>query len=108
VVIKHTGDTLAVSRAEAKAVVQTFRLDGTETTNDPAQEIGLKGGKLPQSKATARWEGETVVVETRTLEDKPRVRKSVWRLTPDGKELTIEGTGPDGGPTKIVYTKAGS
>ena len=108
VVIKHTGETLAVSRAEAKAVVQTFRLDGTETTNEPAQEIGLRGGKLPQSQATARWDGNTVIIETRTLEDKPRIRQSVWRLSADGKELTIEGAGPDGSPTKNVYMKAGS
>jgi hypothetical protein len=107
IVIKHTGDTLAVNRAEAKAVVQTFRLDGTETTNDPAQETGFRGGKLPQSKATARWDGNAVVVETRSLEEKPRIGKSVWRLSPDGNELVIEGTRPDGVATKIVYTKAG-
>lgn len=111
VIVKHTGDTVAVQGPGEKAVVQTYKLDGTETTLDPAQEVGFTGRKLPQSKATGRWEGATIVMETRGLEENPRISKSVWRLSADGKELTIESTrsGRTGdGKGKTVWTKAGS
>ena len=111
IVVKHSGDTMTVQSPVEKSVVQSYKLDGTEPTNDPAQETGFTGRKLPQSKATARWEGSTIVTEFRTMEEPPVIGRSVWRLSPDGKELTIEGMRSGRGGernTKTVYAKSGS
>jgi hypothetical protein len=109
IVITHTGDTLTMQRAGEKAVVQSFRLNGTETINDPAQEIGVTSRKLAQLKSTSRWEGSTIVTESESIEDSPIVMKSVLSLSADGKELTIESARAGRmGTTKTVYTKTAS
>lgn len=111
IVIKHSGDTLTAHRLEPSPVVQTFKLDGTETTNDPAQKLGFSGRPLPQTKATGRWEGAAAVIEMRTLEEPARLTKQTWRLNADGKELVIESerSGPGApAPNKVTWVKAGS
>ena len=106
IVIKHSGDTITVQSVQPSPIVQTYKLDGTETTNDPAQKLGNSGRPLGQLKVTGRWEGTAAVIETRTLEEPPRVTKSTWRLSADGKELVIDSD--RGGRGTVVWIKAGS
>ena len=58
-IVKHSGETLTVQGPGEKTVVQTYKLNGTETINEPAQEVGITGRRLPQSKVTARWDSAT-------------------------------------------------
>lgn len=78
---------------------------------DPAQETGYTGRKLPEAKSTARWDGDAIVMEMRTMEAPPIIGKTMMRLSADGKELFVEGTRSGRGierTTKNVYTKTGS
>ena len=107
VIIEHRGDLLTIRRDEPDAVVQTIRLDGTETVNEPMQKFGFTGRELPRSSAAGRWEGATLAIETRTIDDAPVVRKEVWTLNPDGRELIIGATRSlaRNEATTTVYTK---
>ena len=93
-VVDQQGNTLHVTRTfkiegEARQEAHTYKTDGTETTN-----TGLRG----ESVATkANWDGDQLVIlSTRKVSMLVREvtveSKGIWRLSPDGKTLTIEGT----------------
>jgi hypothetical protein len=109
-VVEQDSDRLKVRRDETNAVVQTYRLDGTETINDPMQEFGFTGRKLPQMRDKARWEASGLAIESRTIEATPAVTREVWSLSVDGRELAIEATrsGARTGTSKTVYTRSAS
>jgi hypothetical protein len=91
-VVEHQGTTLQVTRTlktdtEEKTQTQTYRTDGTETTN-----TGPRGGAIV---STASWEGDRlVIVSTRTMallwKDVSVQGRTVWSLSPDGNTLLIE------------------
>jgi hypothetical protein len=92
--------TLRVTRhfkidGEEQKETHTYKTDGTETTNN-----GLRGESVVTK---AHWEGKALVVEsTRKVSmlvtDVSVESRGVWRLSPDGKTLTIDGVirGPRG------------
>ena len=91
-VVAHQGTTLQVTRtlktdAEEKTQTQTYRTDGTETTN-----TGPRGGAIV---SRASWEGDRlVIVSTRTMtilwKDVSVQGRTVWSLSPDGNTLLID------------------
>jgi hypothetical protein len=93
-VIEQQGPTLKVTRTlraegEAKMETHTYKTDGTETTN-----TGFRGESVVTK---ASWDGDKLLVSsTRTakvLIKKVTVQsKGVWRLSLDGKTLTIDAT----------------
>ncbi len=79
---------------------QVYNLDGTESKN----EMMGRGGQTMTSTATAKWEGDKLVITTKSEgPNGPREQTQSWSLNPDGT-LTIERTMGQG-TAKMVYTK---
>lgn len=91
-VVTQQGTTLQVTRTlktdtEEKTQTQTYRTDGTETTN-----TGPRGGAIVSRMS---WEGDRlVIVSTRTMtilwKDVSVQGRTVWSLSPDGNTLQID------------------
>lgn len=79
----------------------TYYLDGRESTNP-----GMRGG---ESKSKARWDGQSLVIETTSMMGENAVTTKVVRtLSEDGKMMTVVTTRPgrDGETTrKTVFDK---
>ena len=75
--------------------MNTYKLDGSPT------EIQGRGGV---AKATAKWDGAKLVITTTGDVSGRRSRYADPKLSADGKEMTVEGSGGRG-PTKQVFTK---
>jgi len=62
-----------------------YTLDGKESSNE-----GFGGGAM---KSTAKWDGDTLVVESKgTFGDNEMTISAKWSLSADGKTLTIDQT----------------
>lgn len=98
--VKQTGDTLTIERTfNDNKIVTTYKLDGTESTN---QMMG-RGGQTVEAKSVAKWDGSKLVVTTKR-EMGGNVVETTETWTVNGSTLTIESTGGRG-PSKRVYKK---
>jgi hypothetical protein len=85
--IDHTGSKLVFSTTQKGTQGDVtsklaYTTDGSESVN----EVG--GG---QSKGTAQWVGGMLIVESsREFQGATLKQKEIWRLSPDGKVLTID------------------
>ena len=106
VTIKQTGAELAVtSEGRQGPQTMTYKLDGTESTN---QVMGRGGAQ--SVKSTAKWDGSSLVIQTtRDFNGMSITSKEVRRLDNVGKEMIVETTAqtPNGEQKrKTVYTKS--
>jgi hypothetical protein len=97
--------TIVQSAADIKIGEATYKLDGSESVNQ------MQGRGGPQEvKSKARWEGNTIVIEsTRDMGGMSITTKEVRSLSADGKEMTVQTTNqtPQGEMTrKTVFTKS--
>jgi len=89
--VKQTADTLSVERQGRNGAMTTaYKLDGSES------EITM--GQMT-AKATAKWDGNKLVITTKTDQGE---QTQTWSLA--GGTLTIERTGGRG-PSKTTYKK---
>jgi hypothetical protein len=98
--IKQTKDTLTIERTIGEnKVVQTYKLDGTESTNTQQG----RGGTV-EIKSVAKWDGPKLVITSkRPGQDGAIVETTAtWSLA--GGVLTIENTGGRG-PSKQTFKK---
>lgn len=98
--VKQTADTLTVERTLGEnKVVQTYKLDGTESTNTQQG----RGGPV-EIKSTAKWDGPKLVITSkRPGQDGAIVETTAtWSLA--GGVLTVENAGGRG-PSKQTYKK---
>ena len=98
--VKQTADTLTVERTFGEnKVVQTYKLDGTESTNTQQG----RGGPV-EIKSTAKWDGPKLVITSkRPGQDGAIVETTAtWSLA--GGVLTVENAGGRG-PSKQTYKK---
>ena len=100
ITVKHSGNTLTVERAiNDNKVTTTYKLDGTESTN---QMMG-RGGQTVEAKSVAKWDGDKLVITTkREMGGNTVETTETWMVS--GSTLTIESTGGRG-PSKRVYRK---
>jgi hypothetical protein len=103
---KQTGNELAItSEGRQGPQTMTYKLDGTESTN---QVMGRGGAQ--SVKSTAKWDGSSLVIETtREFNGMAITTKEVRRLDNGGKEMIVESTTqtPNGEQKrKTVYTKS--
>jgi hypothetical protein len=104
-VVKQTAADLTIERtAGENKIVQTYKLDGTESVN---KQMG-RGGEV-EVKSTAKWDGNKLTITSKQAgqDGTERVSSQTWSL--DGGNLTVESTRPgrDGNPmtNKTVYKK---
>ena len=100
-VVKQTADTLTVeqTRGENK-VVQTYKLDGTESEN----KMMGRGGEMV-TKSTAKWDGSKLVISTQRAGQDGNMMTTTQTWSLEGGNLTIERPGRDGATMKSVYKK---
>jgi hypothetical protein len=85
--IDHTGSKLIFSTTQKGAQGEVtsklaYTTDGSESVNEVA------GG---QSKGTAQWIGGMLIIESsREFQGATLKQKEIWRLSPDGKVLTVD------------------
>ena len=90
--VKQTATELAIERnMGGNAMTTTYKLDGTETD--------VPAGRGGTAKASAKWDGNKLVITTKTQNGD---QTQTWSLA-DGK-LTIERTGGRG-PSTTTYKK---
>jgi hypothetical protein len=90
--VKQTGTEVSVERQGRNGATTTvYKTDGSEF------EVAGRGGSM--MKATAKWDGDKLVITTKT-DNGDQVQ--TWSMT-DGN-LNIERQGPNG-PIKLVYKK---
>jgi hypothetical protein len=84
IVIEQTGSELKTRSAKDQASVERYRLDGGESVNEERDGT--------QSKSTARWDGEKLIVSSAVtpLTANPYTRTKTYSLASGGKELIIE------------------
>jgi hypothetical protein len=103
--ITQTGDKLVIEIKSETPRTLTYALDGTESVNP-----GMRGA---ETKSKARWEGESLVIESTTAMSTPNgdvtiTAKEVRTVSADGKMMTVVTTTqtPMGERTmKRVYDK---
>jgi hypothetical protein len=89
--VKQTATELTIERtAGENKIVQTYKLDGTESKN---------AGRGGETVSTAKWDGPKLVITTKAGDAEST---QSWSLT--GGVLTIERTGGRG-PSKTTYKK---
>lgn len=90
--VKQTATELTVERQGRGGPTSTvYKLDGSETK--------ITMGQMGEGSATAKWEGDKLVITTKVGENS---NTQTWSLA--GGALTIERTGGRG-PSKTVYKK---
>ena len=105
--IKQTATEIAVTlQGRDGPETSNYRLDGTEATN---QSLSPEGPLTVTG--TARWEGASLVIETRReIRGMTITTSEVRTLDATGKEMTIEATtrSPQGEVRrKVVFIRAG-
>jgi hypothetical protein len=103
--ITQTGDKLVIEIKSETPRTLTYALDGKESTNP-----GMRGA---ETKSKARWEGESLIIESTTAMSTPNgdvtiTAKEVRTVSADGKTMTVVTTtqSPMGERTmKRVYDK---
>jgi len=103
--IKQTTDQMVIVAGAGQATrMLTYKLDGSESTN----EIPGRGGSTV-AKSAAKWDGSSLVIETtRDVAGTPITTKEVRTLDSGGQEMVVETTiETPQGPRKrtAVYTK---
>jgi hypothetical protein len=101
-VVKQDASTLTITRTMGEnSVVQTYKLDGTESEN----KMAGRGGAEMVTKSTAKWDGSKLTIATKSTgpDGAERVQNQTWSL--EGGNLVIERAGRDGAMMKTVYKK---
>jgi hypothetical protein len=100
--IKQTASDLAITTEGRNGpVTSTYKLDGTESSN----EMPGRGGASMTVKSTAKWDGSKIVIATtRDMGGNSMTITETRSLSADGKEMTVETATPNGS-RKVVYTK---
>jgi hypothetical protein len=98
--VKQSATELTVERMMGdNKVSATYKLDGTESKNS----MMGRGGAAVESVSTAKWDGQTLVITTKTdMGNGPQESTQRWTLA--GNVLTIETTNARG-TQKMVYKK---
>jgi hypothetical protein len=90
--VKQTADSLSIERQGRNGAMTTsYKLDGSETD--------VPMGRGGSAKATAKWDGDKLVITTKTEQGEST---QTWSVAAD--KLTIERTGGRG-PSTTTYTK---
>jgi hypothetical protein len=98
--VKQTADTLTVERTLGEnKIVQTYKLDGTESTNTQQG----RGGTV-EIKSTAKWDGAKLVITSKRPGQDGAIVESTATWSVAGGVLTIESAGGRG-PSKQTYKK---
>jgi hypothetical protein len=98
--VKQTADTLTVERTIGEnKVVQTYKLDGTESTNTQQG----RGGAV-EVKSTAKWDGPKLVINSKRPGQDGAIVETTQTWSLAGGALTIETTGGRGAG-KMTYKK---
>jgi hypothetical protein len=91
--ITQDANTLTVVRTVGGAqVTQTYRLDGSESTNTVQQ-----GGAAVEQKSTARFEGQKLVITTNTTMGGNAVQTTMGLSLDAQGQLVVETTAPGRG-----------
>jgi hypothetical protein len=99
--VKQTADTLTVERSVGEnKIVQTYKLDGTESTNT---QMG-RGGNSMEIKSVAKWDGPKLVITSKRPGQDGAMVETTATWSVEGGVLTIENTGGRG-PSKQTYKK---
>ena len=99
--VKQTADTLTVERTIGEnKIVQTYKLDGTESTNTQQG----RGGNTVEIKSTAKWDGSKLVISSKRPGQDGAMVESTATWSVAGGVLTIESAGGRG-PSKQTYKK---
>jgi hypothetical protein len=99
--IKQDATTLTVTRTMGEnQVVQTYKLDGTESEN----KMMGRGGEMV-TKSTAKWDGNKLVITTQRPGQDGAMMSQVQTYSLEGGNLVIESPGRDGAMTKRVFKK---
>ncbi len=85
--VKQTADTLTVERtAGENKIVQTYKLDGTESVNTQAG----RGGNSVEIKSVAKWDGSKLVITSKRPGQDGAIVESTATWSVAGGVLTIE------------------
>jgi hypothetical protein len=94
--VKQTADTLTIERMMGdNKVTLNYKLDGSESKNS----MMGRGGEAMEVVSTAKWDGNKLVITSKTA-----MGESTQTWSVEGSTLTIESTGGRG-PSKLVYKK---
>lgn len=100
-VIKQDATTLTITRTMGEnQVVQTYKLDGTESEN----KVMGRGGEMV-TKSTAKWDGAKLVITTQRPGQDGAMMSQSQTYSLEGGNLVIESAGRDGAMQKRVYKK---
>ena len=85
-----TVERMVLMGAQERGLRQTFRLDGTQTTNQAA-------GRQGELKSKAKWKEDVLVIDGTQKVNSQRGQSEIslkeeWSLSDDGKVLTIKTT----------------
>ena len=99
--VKQTKDTLTIERTVGEnKVVQTYKLDGTESTNT---QMG-RGGNSMEIKSVAKWDGQKLVITSKQPGQDGAIVENTQTWSVAGGLLTIDRTGGRG-PSSTKYKK---
>jgi len=99
--VKQTADTLTIERSFGEnKIVQTYKLDGTESTNT---QMG-RGGNSIEIKSVAKWDGPKLVITSKRAGQDGAMIETTATWSVAGGVLTIENVGGRG-PSKQTYKK---
>ncbi len=99
--IKQDATTLTITRTMGEnQVVQTYKLDGTESEN---KQMG-RGGEIV-TKSTAKWDGSKLVITTQRPGPDGAMVSQAQTYSLEGGNLVIESTGREGAVQKRVFKK---
>ena len=99
--VKQTKDTLTIERTVGEnKVVQTYKLDGTESTNT---QMG-RGGNTMEIKSVAKWDGQKLVITSKQPGQDGAIVENTQTWSVAGGVLTIDRTGGRG-PSSTKYKK---
>lgn len=99
--IKQDATTLTITRTMGEnQVVQTYKLDGTESEN----KMMGRGGEVV-TKSTAKWDGSKLVITTQRPGQDGAMMTQSQTYSLEGGSLVIESPGRDGAVQKRVFKK---
>jgi hypothetical protein len=99
--VKQDATTLTVTRTQGEnQVVQTYKLDGTESEN----KMMGRGGEVV-TKSTAKWDGSKLTITTQRPGQDGAMMSQVQTWSLEGGNLVIESPGREGAMQKRVFKK---
>lgn len=104
--IKQDATTLTITRTMGEnQVVQTYKLDGTESVNKMSMGRGENAREI-EAKSTAKWDGSKLVITTQRPGQDGAMMSQSQTYSLEGGNLVIESPSPrDGTMTKRVFKK---